>query len=92
MPSPKSGTVTPNIAEAIKQIKKGRVEFKLDKTGNIHIPVGKVNFSEEQLKENIEAAINAILEAKPSGVKGRLFKNVVITPTMGPGIKLDVQG
>ncbi len=92
MPSPKSGTVTPNITEAIKQIKKGRVEFKLDKTWNIHIPVGKVNFTEEQLKENIEAAINAILEAKPSWIKWRLFKNVVITPTMWPSIKLDVQG
>ena len=92
MPSPKAGTVTPNIAETIKQIKKGRVEFKLDKTWNIHIPVGKVTFSNEQLKENIEAAINAILESKPSGIKGRLFKKVVIAPTMGPGIQLDIQG
>ncbi len=92
MPSPKAWTVTPNIAETIKQIKKGRIEYKLDKTWNIHIPVGKVTFTDEQLKENIEAVINAILESKPSWVKGRLFKNVVIAPTMWPGIKLDIQG
>ena len=92
MPSPKSWTVTPNIKQTIQEIKKWRIEFKLDKTWNIHIPVWKVTFTNEQLKENIEAAINAIKESKPSGIKWRLFKTVVITPTMWPSIKLDVQG
>jgi large subunit ribosomal protein L1 len=88
MPSPKTGTVTPNIAQAIDEVKKGRVEFKLDKTGNVHVGVGKLSFSDEKLAENITALLRAIVENKPAGIKGRLFKKVVLAPTMGPGVGL----
>jgi large subunit ribosomal protein L1 len=88
MPSPKTGTVTPNIAQAIDEVKKGRVEFKLDKTGNVHVGVGKLSFSDEKLAENITALLKAIVENKPTGIKGRLFKKVVLAPTMGPGVGL----
>ena len=90
MPSPKAGTVTPKIADAIKEIKKGRVEFKLDKGGNIHAIIGKVDFPTEHLKENFEALIKAIQDAKPEGVKWQLIKKVVVAPTMGPGIQVAI--
>jgi large subunit ribosomal protein L1 len=86
MPSPKAGTVTSNLKETIGEIKKGRVEFKLDKTGNVHCVVGKLNFTEDQLKENVEALLKALEENKPSGIKGKLVKKVVLAPTMGPGV------
>ncbi len=86
MPSPKSGTVTANITEAINEFKKGKMEFKLDKTGNINAAVGKLSFTEEQIVENIKAFLNALEENKPAGVKGKLIKKVYIAPTMGPGI------
>lgn len=88
MPSPKTGTVTPNISQAIDEVKKGRVEFKLDKTGNVHVGVGKISFSDEKLMENIRAILKALVEAKPAGIKGKLFKKVVLAPTMGPGVGL----
>ena len=91
MPSPKAGTVTPNLAQAVEEVKKGKIEFRLDKTGNIHAVVGKSSFSKEQLKENIESLLNAIHANRPTGVKGKLVKKVVVTTTMGPGIVLDVQ-
>ncbi len=86
MPNPKAGTVAVDLLGAVAEIKKGRFEFKLDKTGNIHATVGKANFSVEQLSENIESFISAINAHKPAGVKGKLIKKIVIAPTMGPGI------
>ncbi len=90
MPSPKSGTVTPNIAEAVKSFKAGRVEVRNDKTGNLHLPVGKREFEEDKLKENIKSAVQQINALRPQGVKGRFLQKVVISATMGPGIKLDL--
>jgi large subunit ribosomal protein L1 len=88
MPSPKAGTVAINLKETINEIKKGRIEFRLDKTGNIHSSVGKLSFSEEQLSDNITALLKAIEDNKPTGIKGKLVKKVVIAPTMGPGVQL----
>ena len=90
MPSPKSGTVTNEVGEAVKEFKKGRVEVRTDKTGNLHIPVGKVSFESEKLKENIIAAVDQIMAMKPQGVKGQFLKKAVLASTMGPGIKLDL--
>ncbi len=89
MPSPKSGTVTPDIATAIKELKRGKIEFRLDEYGNIHSSFGRCSFSEEQLKENLVALAAAILEEKPADIKGRLIKSVTISSTLGPGIKID---
>ena len=91
MPSPKSGTVTQEIAETVKEFKKGRIEVKTDKTGNIHIPVGKRSFDNEKLKENIKAAIEQIMTMRPAGVKGQFIRKAVLASTMGPGIKLNLQ-
>jgi len=91
MPSPKAGTVTPNIASTIEEIKKGRVEFKLDKTWNIHVSIGKVDFDTKKLVENFNALLQAIQDAKPAGVKGKLIRKVVVAPTMGPGVPVEVQ-
>ncbi len=90
MPSPKSGTVTNEVGEAVKEFKKGRVEIRTDKTGNLHIPVGKVSFENEKLKENIIAAVDQVMSMKPQGVKGQFLKKAVLASTMGPGIKLDL--
>lgn len=88
MPNPKAGTVALDIVGAVSEIKKGRFEFKLDKTGNIHATVGKANFTAEQLAENIESFITSINAHKPAGVKGKLIKKVVVAPTMGPGVSI----
>ncbi len=90
MPSPKAGTVSPKIDEIIKEIKKGRIEFKLDKGGNIHAIIWNVNFTNDQLKENFETLLKAIEDAKPEGVKWKLIKNVTIAPTMWPSIKVNI--
>ncbi len=90
MPSPKSGTVIANIAQAIEEFKKGKIEFKLDKTGNINAAIGKLSFSETQIEENIKAFLKALEENKPTGVKGKLIKKVFIAPTMGPGIQIEI--
>ncbi len=90
MPSPKSGTVTNEVGEAVREFKKGRVEIRTDKTGNLHIPVGKVSFENEKLKENIIAAVDQVMSMKPQGVKGQFLKKAVLASTMGPGIKLDL--
>ncbi len=90
MPSPKSGTVTNEVGEAVKEFKKGRIEIRTDKTGNLHIPIGKVSFDKEQLKENLLSAIDQVMSMKPSSVKGQLLRKAVIASTMGPGIKLDL--
>ncbi len=91
MPSPKAGTVTTNLEQTIDEIKKGRVEFKLDKTGNIHVGVGKLSFTDEQLTENVAALMHAVLENKPSGVKGKLIQKMVVAPTMGPSVTVNRQ-
>jgi len=89
MPSPKAGTVTPNVGQAVKEIKAGKIEFRVDKNANIHVPVGKTSFTEEQLLENVEAVIEAIVKARPSAVKGTYLKSVCISSTMGLGFRLD---
>ncbi|QTA38368.1 50S ribosomal protein L1 [Thermosipho ferrireducens] len=89
MPNPKAGTVTENVGEAVKEFKKGRMEVRTDKTGNLHLPVGKVSFDDGKLKENIKSAYEQILALKPAGVKGNFIKKVVLSSTMGPGIKID---
>jgi len=90
MPSPKSGTVTQNIKEAITQFKQGKLEYRADKTGIVHLSFGKSNFSEEQLKENLLAVYSSIERNKPTGVKGKYFKSFYICTTMSPGIKLEI--
>lgn len=89
MPNPKSGTVTMDVTKAIKDIKAGKVEYRLDKTNIIHCPIGKVQFTEEQLTENFNALMNAVVKARPAAVKGQFLKSVTLTTTMGPGIKLN---
>ncbi len=89
MPNPKAGTVTMDVAKAVKDIKAGKIEYRLDKTNIIHVPVGKVSFTEEQLKENFQTLIDALIKAKPSTLKGTYMKSVVLTSTMGPGVKLN---
>lgn len=91
MPNPKTGTVTLDVAKAVTEIKNGKVEYRLDKFGNIQAPVGKVSFTVEQLKENIKTFVAQIQRIKPSTVKGTYIKNVTVTSTQGPGIKLDIQ-
>ncbi|HPV63445.1 MAG TPA: 50S ribosomal protein L1, partial [Fervidobacterium sp.] len=90
MPNPKSGTVTEDVASAVSEFKKGKVEVRTDKTGNLHFPVGKASFDQEKLRENIKAAYEQIVGLRPAGVKGIFIKKAVVTPTMGPGIKLDL--
>ncbi len=89
MPNPKTGTVTMDVAKAVTDIKKGKVEYRVDKEGNIAVLVGKVSFTDEQLHENIKTIYDLILRARPAAVKGHYMKNVVVTTTMGPGIKID---
>ncbi len=89
MPNPKAGTVTPNIAAAIRDIKAGKVEFRLDKTGIIHTIVGKASFDEAQLIENVTTLLDAILRAKPAAAKGTYLRGVTLASTMGPGVKVD---
>lgn len=89
MPNPKLGTVTTNVKDAISNIKKGMVEYKNDSYGNVHATVGKLSFTAEKLEENLRALINEIVKNKPNGVKGAFIKNVSISSTMSPGIKLD---
>lgn len=89
MPNPKAGTVTMDVTNAIKEIKAGKIEYRLDKTNIIHVPVGKASFSEEQLTDNFQTLIDAINKAKPSAVKGQFLKSVTLTSTMGPGVKLN---
>lgn len=90
MPNPKLGTVTPNVVDAVKAAKSGQVEFRLDKAAIIHAGIGKASFSEEQLKDNIKALLDAVIKAKPQGVKGNYIKKVGVSSTMGLGVKLDL--
>ena len=90
MPNPKAGTVTMDVTKAINDIKAGKIEYRLDKTNIIHVPVGKASFTEEQLADNFQTLMVAILKANPSTVKGAYLKSVALTSTMGPGVKLNV--
>ena len=92
MPNPKAGTVTMDVAKAVKEIKAGKIEYRVDKTGNVHAPVGKVKFSADQIAENLVAFLEAIARAKPSSAKGTYLKGATVSSTMGPGIKLDLAG
>ena len=89
MPNPKTGTVTPNVAQAIKEIKAGKVEFRVDKTGIIHAPVGKTSFSAENLVANAHALVDSVVRAKPAAAKGKYLKSVTVSSTMGPGVTVD---
>ncbi|MBQ9140574.1 MAG: 50S ribosomal protein L1 [Lachnospiraceae bacterium] len=88
MPNPKAGTVTMDVTKAIADIKAGKIEYRLDKTNIVHVPLGKVSFSEEALQENFKALMDAIMKAKPSAVKGAYLKSITLTSTMGPGVKV----
>ena len=92
MPNPKTGTVTPNVAQAVKEIKAGKVEFRVDKTGIVHAPVGKISFSAENLVDNATALIDSIVRAKPAAAKGKYLKSITVSSTMGPGVRIDESG
>jgi large subunit ribosomal protein L1 len=89
MPNPKSGTVTMDVAHAVKEVKSGRVEIRVDKFGIIHTPVGKKSFSDQQLEDNIKTLVSSLLRMKPSSVKGVYFRKLTLTTTMGPGVRVD---
>lgn len=89
MPNPKTGTVTMDVADAVKSVKAGKIEYRVDKNGIIHAGVGKISFEESQIIENVRALLNALLRAKPSSAKGTYLKKITISSTMGPGIKID---
>ena len=90
MPTPKAGTVTPDVAKAVTEAKAGKIEYRLDKTNIIHCPIGKVSFGPEKLQENFDTLMSAIVKAKPAATKGQYIKSCVVATTMGPGIKLNV--
>lgn len=93
MPNPKSGTIAQpqDLGRLIKEARKGRVEFKVDKTSNLHMAIGKVSFNDQQIQENLAAAVEAVVKAKPSGAKGQFVQSATLTSTMGPGIRLNLQ-
>jgi large subunit ribosomal protein L1 len=92
MPNPKAGTVTMDVGRAVREIKAGKIEFRVDKTGNVHAPIGKVSFSAVQLTENLTAFLDTILKARPPAAKGTYLRTATISSTMGPGIRLDTSG
>ena len=89
MPNPKAGTVTMDVTKAINDIKAGKIEYRLDRTNIIHVPVGKASFTEEQLADNFQTLMDAIIKAKPAALKGQYLKSVTLAPTMGPGVKIN---
>ena len=89
MPNPKAGTVTMDVAKAVQDLKAGKIEYRLDKTNIIHVPIGKASFTEEQLNENFQTLIDAIIKAKPAAAKGQYIRSATLTSTMGPGVKLN---
>ena len=89
MPNPKAGTVTMDVTKAVQDIKAGKIEYRLDKTNIIHVPIGKASFTEEQLRDNFQTLMDAVIKARPSTLKGQYLKSVTIAPTMGPGVKLN---
>ncbi len=92
MPNPKAGTVTMDVARAVREIKAGKIEFRVDKTGNVHAPVGKVSFGATQLAENVQAFMDTIARAKPAAAKGTYIRSATVSSTMGPGVRLDTAG
>jgi large subunit ribosomal protein L1 len=92
MPNPKAGTVTTDVGRAVREIKAGKIEFRVDKTGNVHAPVGKVSFSEQQLAANVQAFMDTIVRAKPAAAKGTYIKSATVSSTMGPGVRLETAG
>jgi large subunit ribosomal protein L1 len=92
MPNPKTGTVTTDIAKAVREIKAGKVEFRVDKTGIVHAPIGKLSFSAENLLANAQALVDSVVKAKPAAAKGKYLRTVTVTSTMGPGIPIDTSG
>jgi large subunit ribosomal protein L1 len=92
MPNPKAGTVSMDVAKAVRDIKAGKIEFRVDKTGNVHAPIGKVSFTADQLRDNLQAFLDTILKAKPSAAKGTYLRSATISSTMGPGVRLDTSG
>ena len=91
MPNPKSGTVTPDVAKAVKEVKQGKIDFKVDKKGIVHTSIGRMSFTPEQIKENAQAFINTLLKLKPNTAKGTYLKSIYLSSTMSPGIKIDVK-
>ena len=89
MPNPKSGTVTMDVAKAVKEVKAGKIEFRVDKTGNLHAPIGKKSFTVEQLSDNLHAFLDAVMRARPSAAKGSYIKTATVSTTMGPGARID---
>ena len=89
MPNPKAGTVTMDVTKAVNDIKAGKIEYRLDKTNIIHVPIGKASFTEEQLSDNFQTLMDAIVKARPSTLKGQFLRSVTIAPTMGPGVKIN---
>jgi large subunit ribosomal protein L1 len=89
MPSPKAGTVTPDVAKAVTEAKAGKIEYRLDKTNIIHCPIGKASFGVEKLTENFDTLVGAVIKAKPAAAKGQYIKSCVVASTMGPGIKVN---
>jgi large subunit ribosomal protein L1 len=92
MPNPKAGTVTMDVAKAVREIKAGKIEFRVDKTGNVHAPVGKVSFQPDQLAANVQAFMDTIVRAKPSAAKGVYIRSATLSSTMGPGVRLETAG
>ena len=89
MPSPKAGTVTPDVAKAVEEAKAGKIEYRLDKTNIIHCPIGKVSFGEQKVQENFDALLSAIIKAKPASAKGQYIRSCVLATTMGPGVRVN---
>jgi large subunit ribosomal protein L1 len=89
MPTPKAGTVTFDIGKAVQEIKAGKIEFRVDKTGNVHAPIGRVSFEVEQLQENFSAFMDSIVRSRPAATKGTYIKSVTVSSTMGPGVGID---
>ena len=88
MPNPKSGTVTPDVAQAVKEVKAGKIDFRVDKTGIVHTSLGKMNFENDKIVENVRTFINTIIKMKPASAKGQYVKSLFISSTMGPGVKI----
>jgi large subunit ribosomal protein L1 len=91
LPNPRTGTVSPEIGKLIRDVRAGRVEFRVDRTAVIHVPIGKASFTEDRLRENLAALMDAVIRAKPQAAKGQYVRSVTLAPTMGPGVKLDIQ-
>ena len=92
MPNPKAGTVTMDVSKAVREIKAGKIEFRVDKTGNVHAPIGKINFSAQQLADNLQAFMDTIVRAKPAAAKGHYIQSATVSSTMGPGVRLEMAG